>query len=137
LKAKYPDAHFLGTRRGDELASLYASADAFVFPSKTDTFGNVILEALASGCPVAALPVTGPIDIVSEGRGGVLSWDLKEAALAALEMSRQTARQRALEFDWAECARQFLEYSIPCDASVQRMNESAHSSQGSFSLHQA
>ena len=82
LKAKYPDAHFLGQRPSDELAEIYASADVFVFPSRTDTFGNVIIEALASGTPVAAYPVTGPIDIVGDGVGGVVSEDLREAALA-------------------------------------------------------
>ncbi|MGC4024000.1 MAG: glycosyltransferase family 1 protein [Mesorhizobium sp.] len=112
LKVKYPDVHFLGTRRGTELAHIYASADVFVFPSKTDTFGNVILEALASGCPVAAYPVTGPLDIIGEGHGGVLSDDLREAALAAMNISRACARKRVMAYDWNECARQFLQFSI-------------------------
>jgi len=111
LKSRYPDVHFLGTRRGTELARIYASADVFVFPSKTDTFGNVILEALASGCPVAAFPVTGPLDIIGEGRGGALSWNLRDAALQAMKASRTYARGHAMTYDWRECARQFLQYS--------------------------
>ncbi|MEO3386786.1 glycosyltransferase family 1 protein [Mesorhizobium sp. CAU 1741] len=113
LKARYPDAVFLGTRRGEELAEIYASADVFVFPSRTDTFGNVILEALASGTPVAAYPVTGPIDILGDGDGGVVSPDLREAALAALDISRDAARAKAQTYDWAECARQFLGHLRP------------------------
>ncbi|MBD0414049.1 glycosyltransferase family 4 protein [Oryzicola mucosus] len=108
LKAAYPDAHFLGLRQGRELAEIYASADVFVFPSRTDTFGNVLLEALASGCPVAAYPVTGPLDVFADGRGGVLDDDLGQAALAALQLPRSVAREKALDFTWAECARQFL-----------------------------
>lgn len=111
LKAKYPDVHFTGTRRGEDLAKIYASADVFVFPSKTDTFGNVILEALASGCPVAGFPVTGPLDIIGDGHGGALSIDLREAALASLNVPRDAARKHAMSYDWQECARQFLDYS--------------------------
>lgn len=113
LKARYPDAHFLGTRLGEELAGIYAASDVFVFPSRTDTFGNVLLEALASGCPVAAYPVTGPIDIVGETRCGVLSEDLRVAALAALDVPRESARNRALTYSWAECASQFLSHLRP------------------------
>ena len=92
LKAKYPKAHFLGHRPNDELAEIYASADVFVFPSRTDTFGNVIIEALASGTPVAAYPVTGPIDIVGDGFGGAVSNDLSEARSPR---STSTAPRRA------------------------------------------
>lgn len=107
LKARYSQAVFMGLKRGDELAAIYASADVFVFPSRTDTFGNVIIEALASGTPVAAYPVTGPLDILAEG-GGVLDDDLRRAALAALAIPRAEARKRAAAYDWDECARQFL-----------------------------
>ncbi len=107
LKARYPDAVFMGVKRGEELAAIYASADVFVFPSRTDTFGNVIVEALASGTPVAAYPVTGPLDILAGG-GGVLDEDLRQAALAALAVPRQAARARAGAYDWDECAGQFL-----------------------------
>jgi len=113
LKARYPQVHFLGVRKGEELATIYASADVFVFPSRTDTFGNVILEALASGCPVAAFPVTGPLDIIAGHQEGVLSQDLREAAMATLQLSREAARKRALEFSWVNCARQFVDYSLP------------------------
>lgn len=107
LKARYPQAVFMGLKRGDELAAIYASADVFVFPSRTDTFGNVIIEALASGTPVAAYPVTGPLDILAEG-GGVLDEDLRAAALAALRIPRDEAHRRAGAYDWNESARQFL-----------------------------
>jgi len=115
LKAAYPQVHFAGAKFGEELASIYASADAFVFPSRTDTFGNVLLEALASGCPVAAFPVTGPVDILADGRGGVLSHDLREAALAALATPRSEARAKAMTYSWRECARQFLSH-LPATA---------------------
>ena len=113
LRQIYPDVQFTGPRFGDELAGLYASADVFVFPSRTDTFGNVLLEALASGCPVAAFPVTGPQDIVGDGKGGVVSPDLKQAALAALQIPREAARAKAQTYDWHECARQFLSHLPP------------------------
>ncbi|MCO5066173.1 MAG: glycosyltransferase family 1 protein [Rhizobiaceae bacterium] len=123
LKARYPNVHFLGTRRGEELAAIYAGADVFVFPSRTDTFGNVILEALASGCPVAAFPVTGPLDIVGDGHGGILDEELGRAALAALEIPREAARNRAMSYDWHECGRQFLEYSTPITGGNQPAEE--------------
>lgn len=110
LQARYPQAVFMGTLKGEKLAAVYASADVFVFPSRTDTFGNVITEALASGCPVAAYPVTGPLDILGDGVGGVLSEDLREAALAALSVPREAARQKARQYDWDACARQFLDH---------------------------
>lgn len=109
LKARYPDAHFLGHRPNDELAEIYASADVFVFPSRTDTFGNVIIEALASGTPVAAFPVTGPIDIIGDGVGGAVSEDLCEAALKALHIDRAEARQRAMRYSWLTCTEMFLD----------------------------
>src|SRR5690606_25747842 len=106
LKKRYPAVHFPGTLSGTELAAVSASADVFVFPSRTDTFGNVLLEAMASGCPVAAYPVTGPIDIVRGG--GVLDEDLRAAAMRALDISREAARANALTYSWPACARQFL-----------------------------
>ena len=93
-------------KTGEDLASIYASADVFVFPSRTDTFGNVMLEALASGVPVAAFPVTAPRDVL--GEGGALSEDLRQAALAALEIPRDVARGRAMTYSWRACAREFL-----------------------------
>ncbi len=109
LARKYPDALFTGAKQGEELARAYASADVFVFPSLTDTFGLVLLEALASGVPVAAFPVSGPLDVITDPSAGALSHDLKAAALAALELDREAARNFALEFSWENSARQFLE----------------------------
>ena len=108
LKAAYTDAVFLGPKVGLELARYYASADVFVFPSRTDTFGLVLLEALASGTPVAAHPVTGPIDVIGSAPVGVLNEDLRKAALAALEIPRATCRDYALNFTWAKSTDAFL-----------------------------
>jgi glycosyltransferase involved in cell wall biosynthesis len=108
LARRFPHAHFLGVRTGEALAEAYAGADVFVFPSLTDTFGVVLLEAMASGLPVAAFPAPGPLDVVGASGAGVLSDDLREAALAALAIPRVAARARALEFSWGESARQFL-----------------------------
>ncbi|WP_054310551.1 glycosyltransferase family 1 protein [Mesorhizobium sp. 1M-11] len=109
LTARYPNVHFLGHRPSAELAELYASADVFVFPSRTDTFGNVIIEALASGTPVAAYPVTGPIDIVGDGIGGKVSEDLRQACLDTLTLSRTEARERAMRYSWKACADMFMD----------------------------
>jgi glycosyltransferase involved in cell wall biosynthesis len=109
LKAAYPAAHFPGVLFGERLAAAYASADVFVFPSRTDTFGVVLLEALASGVPVAAFPVPGPADVIGGAGVGVLSEDLREAALAALRIPRDKCRAFALGKSWNEAARQFLD----------------------------
>ena len=108
LKAAHPDAVFTGPLFGDALAEAFASSDVFVFPSRTDTYGVVLLEALASGIPVAAFPVTGPRDVVVHGKVGHLSEDLGEAALQALMMDRAACRDYALGFSWEICARQFI-----------------------------
>ena len=109
LERRYPAVHFAGVMVGDELARAYASADVFVFPSRTDTFGNVLLEALASGLPVAAYPVMGPLDILGDSDAGILDEDLKAACLGALAIDRATARQLALSFSWRRAAKQFLD----------------------------
>ena len=109
LEARFPKAHFTGMLQGDALASVYASADVFVFPSLTDTFGIVLLEAMACGVPVAAFPVAGPLDVVGESGAGVLDHDLAKAALAALEIPGDKARGHALTFSWSACARQFID----------------------------
>lgn len=109
LRRRYPNVVFAGRKTGPELAALYAAADVFVFPSRTDTFGLVLLEALASGLPVAAYPVTGPIDIVEHGVSGILDADLGKAAKAALRLDRRAARTRAETFTWARAAEQFLD----------------------------
>ena len=110
LHQEFPQAHFLGRRDNGELAALYASADVFVFPSRTDTFGLVMLEALASGLPVAAYPVVGPLDILGNSAAGVLDEDLGAAALAALAIPREICRAHALKFTWRASATQFLEH---------------------------
>jgi len=109
LQARYPQAHFVGMKTADELAMLYASADVFVFPSRTDTFGLVNLEALACGLPVAAFPVPGPRDVLGDSGAGALNADLRAACMMALEIPRAVARQRALDFTWGESAKQFLD----------------------------
>jgi glycosyltransferase involved in cell wall biosynthesis len=118
LERRYPKARFLGARFGEELAKIYASADVFVFPSRTDTFGIVLIEAMASGLPVAAFPVAGPLDVVGTSGAGVLSEDLREACLAALAIPRETARAHSLNFTWRESARQFLGHIETCRAAA-------------------
>ena len=107
LKQAYPQATFLGMKKGAELAGAIAAADVFVFPSLTDTFGVVQLEALACGVPVAAFPVTGPKDVIAGHPVGVLSEDLRAACLGALTISRQACRTFALRHSWETSARQF------------------------------
>ena len=108
LQRKFPDVHFLGEKKGRDLSSHLAAADVFVFPSLTDTFGVVQLEALACGTPVAAFPVTGPLDVIADRPIGAIDRDLRAACLRALEMSRETCRNFALERSWENSARQFL-----------------------------
>jgi len=109
LTAAYPQTKFLGALCGEQLAQVYSSADVFVFPSLTDTFGIVLLEALASGVPVAAFPVTGPLDVIGDSGTGVLAEDLRQAALGALDISREHCRRHAAKFTWKESARQFFD----------------------------
>lgn len=113
LKKKYPDAHFLGSKFGEDLARYFADADVFVFPSKTDTFGLVIIEAMATGTPVAAYPVTGPIDIVPGSGGGLLDDDLKTACLGALDCSREAAAVHAQNYSWLAVTEKFFAYLTP------------------------
>jgi glycosyltransferase involved in cell wall biosynthesis len=108
LKAKYPQVRFAGYKSGDELAGYYASADVFVFPSKTDTFGLVILEALATGVPVAAYPVRGPLEIIRQGETGFMEEDLGKAVLKALAIDRRKCREFALSHSWTKSAGQFI-----------------------------
>ncbi|MEM8744561.1 MAG: glycosyltransferase family 1 protein [Pseudomonadota bacterium] len=107
LKGAFPDVKFLGQKRGAALSKAYGEADVFVFPSLTDTFGNVLLEAMASGLPVAAYPVTGPKDVVQDPSAGVLDTDLRRAAMAALKLKSEDARAYALTYSWENSARIF------------------------------
>jgi len=108
LEQKYPSVHFAGAQHGERLARHYAAGDVFVFPSRTDTFGLVLLEALASGTPVAAFPVPGPLDVIGANPVGVLDEDLQKAALAAMEIPAARCREYALKFSWQACTEQFL-----------------------------
>ncbi len=107
LRADFPDARFLGKRTGDALAGCYAGADVFVFPSKTDTFGLVMIEALACGTPVAAYPVPGPLDVLEAG-GGVMADNLGEAIAGALRLDRDACHRIGRAFTWEASADQFL-----------------------------
>jgi glycosyltransferase involved in cell wall biosynthesis len=109
LARAYPHAVFLGERHGESLAEAYAAADVFVFPSKTDTFGLVLLEALASGLPVAAFPVTGPRDVIGAAPVGALNDDLRAACLSALAISPQACLAFAAEHTWEASARAFVD----------------------------
>jgi len=109
LRSQHPNVDFKGAKTGAALAAEYAIADVFVFPSRTDTFGLVMLEAMASGLPIAAYPVMGPIDIVTPGLTGILSEDLRAAALQALELDRATIRAEAMNFDWSSVGEIFVD----------------------------
>lgn len=115
LQREYPSVSFTGPRHGEALARAYSSGDVFVFPSLTDTFGLVILEALACGTPVAAFPVTGPKDVLANatGRIGLAHHDLKIAALEALNADRAQCRVHAERFSWRACAEMFLSHLVP------------------------
>jgi glycosyltransferase involved in cell wall biosynthesis len=108
LERRYPKVKFLGEKNGQDLTSHLAAADVFAFPSLTDTFGVVQLEALACGTPVAAFPVTGPLDVIADHPIGVLDTDLRSACIGALSISRETCRNFALARSWENSARQFI-----------------------------
>lgn len=113
LQKKYPNARFVGFQTGEALARHVAAADVMVFPSRHDTFGLVILEALASGVPVAAYPAPGPMDILGHSSAGILHNDLQQAALAALKIPPDDCRRHALNYAWEHSARQFLGHLTP------------------------
>ncbi len=118
LKRAYPDVRFTGARHGEDLARAYAHGDVMMFPSLTDTFGLVLLEALACGTPVAAFPVTGPKDVLAnpDGSGvtvGAVNTDLRVAALEALKADRAACRAHAETFSWRACAETFLSHLVP------------------------
>lgn len=114
LARAYPDARFLGALHGEALASAYAGADVFVFPSRTDTFGLVMIEALACGAPVAAYPVTGPVDILTPG-SGAMDADLGVAIRRALACDRAAAAAYGASFGWRRSAEQFLSALVPLE----------------------
>ncbi len=115
LQREYPGVLFTGPKHGEALARAYAGGDVFVFPSLTDTFGLVILEALACGTPVAAFPVTGPKDVLANATGkvGSVNEDLRAAALDALDADRASCRAHAERFSWRACAETFLSHLVP------------------------
>jgi glycosyltransferase involved in cell wall biosynthesis len=113
FERKYRNVYFAGLQDPSELARFYRAADVFVFPSRTDTFGLVLLEAMACGTPVAAYPVTGPIDVLKDGPSGVLDEDLRKACLAALDLDRGEVRRYAERFSWAAATEQFARHLMP------------------------
>jgi glycosyltransferase involved in cell wall biosynthesis len=108
LQQKFPEAVFTGAKFGEELTAYFACADVFCFPSLTDTFGLVILEAMATGTPVAAFPAPGPIDIIPGSNAGFVSQDLRQACLDCLNLDRATVRAYAEKFSWRVCAEEFV-----------------------------
>jgi 1,2-diacylglycerol 3-alpha-glucosyltransferase/glucuronosyltransferase len=114
LAKAHPEVHFVGFKTGEELAAHIAAADVFVFPSRTDTFGLVMLEALACGVPVAAYPVTGPIDVITDERVGCLDKDLKTAVMGALQCKRADCREYALRYTWEKASRTFERHLVQC-----------------------
>jgi len=114
LQRRFSDSVvFTGAKAGEELAAHFRSADVLVFPSRTDTFGLVLIEAMACGTPVAAYPVPGPLDVVKQGESGMLDEDLRRAALAALELDREKVQRHALSFSWRNATSQFLQHLRP------------------------
>ena len=124
IRDRYPQVRWLGILDREALAQVYASADVFVFPSRSETFGLVMLEAMACGTPVAAFPEDGPREVLGAGdgrvpMGGVLHASLLAATQQALSIPRSEARSRALEFTWAHAARLFQQYLVPARSSSQ------------------
>jgi len=113
LQRRFPHVRWLGILPREKLAQVYACADVFVFPSRSDTFGLVMLEAMACGTPVAAYPAEGPTEVVADNQGGFLHADLRQAFFGALGITRDAARTRALQFSWAHAARQFAAHLVP------------------------
>ena len=120
LKAKHPNVIFAGVKHGEELADYFANADVFVFPSLTDTFGLVILEAMAAGTPVSGFNVPGPRDLIPGSGAGAVNDDLRTASLAALECSREASRIYAEGYSWRACAEQFINNLEPLPVPVRR-----------------
>jgi glycosyltransferase involved in cell wall biosynthesis len=113
MKRRYPRVYFAGRQEGEALVQHYAAADVFVLPSRTETFGLVLLEALACGLPIAAFPVAGPLDVIGGSAAGVLDWDLRAAAVTALRIPREICRSYAMRFSWRASTEQFLSHVVP------------------------
>jgi glycosyltransferase involved in cell wall biosynthesis len=118
LRRRYPEVVFAGLQQGEALVRHYAAADVFVLPSRTETFGLVLLEALACGLPVAALPAPGPLDVIGDSGAGVLSHDLRAAALAALAIPRDRCLAHAAGFTWRRSVEEFLAHLSPARAAA-------------------
>lgn len=126
LEKKYPEVRFLGAKPHEALPAYYSCADVFVFPSRTDTFGLVLIEAMACGVPVAAYPVEGPIDVVAHGKSGILDVDLTRACFEALKLNRAVVRDHALCYSWSAATQQFLQHLHPVrKADPMRMTRSS------------
>ncbi|MEY2776327.1 MAG: hypothetical protein RLY30_425 [Pseudomonadota bacterium] len=121
LQRKYPEVQWKGVRKGEPLAEAYNQASVFVFPSRTDTFGLVMAEAMACGTPVAAFPVAGPVDVVGPS-AGVLSENLEDASIRALSCSRDEVLAWAAQYTWPEATRQFSSYLVPATPSKARVH---------------
>jgi glycosyltransferase involved in cell wall biosynthesis len=132
LKQRFPQVRWLGLLKRSDLAQVYAAADVFVFPGRSETFGLVMLEAMSCGAPVAAYPVDGPLQVLGTAdgavRGGVLHDDLKEACIQALAVPRHEARVQALSFSWSESTAQFLEHLVPAGGRAQATGTSGKAS---------
>jgi glycosyltransferase involved in cell wall biosynthesis len=125
LKLRFPQVCWMGVLARDELAKVYAAADVFVFPSRSETFGLVMLEAMASGTPVAAYPVDGPLQVLgvshddyAHGLGGALNLDLQKAFVSALAMPREQARARAMAFSWSQSSALFEGFLVAANGQV-------------------
>lgn len=127
MQSRYPDVHFLGYKHGQALAEALSSADVFVFPSRTDTLGLVILEAMACGVPVAAFPVPGPADLITDGGTGALDEDLREAVFRALSIDSEACVEFAGGYSWSRCTQRLMSLLQPTteDASLAQ-NEATH-----------
>jgi glycosyltransferase involved in cell wall biosynthesis len=118
LQARHPQVLWLGRRAHQSLPAFYDAADVFVFPSRTDTFGLVMLEAMACGCPVAAFPVAGPLQVVEPRVSGILDEDLRSACVAALRLDRRLVRQYALKRSWRTIAQELVAAVVPISAGL-------------------